>query len=141
MPKFLSFDLSGMDAFKKAIARKERDLVQGVDDELTASALDINKEQKRRVPRGVTGRLAAGIGFDVKTPLVKSNFSEVEYGPYMEFGTGGLVDVPPGLEDIAVQFKGKGVRKVNIAPRPFFFGPFFEQKPKLISNLEKLLSK
>src|SRR6188508_418527 len=32
----------------------------------------------------------------------------IAYAPYMEFGTGGLVDVTAGLEDYAIKFKGSG---------------------------------
>ena len=48
------------------------------------------------------------------------------YAPYVEFGTGGRVDltditqlgIPPSY---AAQFKGKGIREVNLPARPFFF--------------------
>ena len=48
------------------------------------------------------------------------------YAPYVEFGTGGRVDltditqlgIPPSY---AAQFKGKGIRDVNLPARPFFF--------------------
>ena len=38
----------------------------------------------------------------------------------MEFGTGGTVDVPSGLEEYAIQWKGQGVKQINITPQPFF---------------------
>src|SRR5690606_20734513 len=38
----------------------------------------------------------------------------IKYAPYIEFGTGGLVDVPAGLEDYADDFRGGKVKKVNI---------------------------
>lgn len=48
------------------------------------------------------------------------------YAPYVEFGTGGRVNltdmtelgIPPSY---AAQFKGKGIREVNLPARPFFF--------------------
>ena len=43
-----------------------------------------------------------------------------KYAPYMEFGTGGLVDVPSGLEDYAIQFKGQGIKTRSIYRQPFF---------------------
>lgn len=45
----------------------------------------------------------------------------VKYAPYVEFGTGDLVSVPSDLTDYAIQFKGKGIRKVNNRARPYFF--------------------
>lgn len=59
------------------------------------------------------------------------------YGPYMEFGTGGLVDVPAGLEDYAIQFKGAGPARFSIAPRPFLFPNFFREVKILNERLNK----
>ena len=50
------------------------------------------------------------------------------YSAYQEFGTGGLVDVPPGWEDIAIQFKGKGKRQINMKPQPFMYPAFAKNK-------------
>ena len=46
--------------------------------------------------------------------------------PYVEFGTGGSVDLTDMLElgipaSYAAQFKGKGIKNVNLPARPFFF--------------------
>lgn len=66
------------------------------------------------------------------------------YSAYHEFGTGGLVDIPKGWESMAKQFKGKGIRQVNIAPRPFLY-PAFIKGSKLyrkdISEALKYLNK
>jgi|SRR6185503_4050040 len=64
--------------------------------------------------------------------------STVNYSPYIEFGTGGLVDVPAGLEDYAIQFKGSGVRQVNLMPRPFLIPAFKKHTSAMLSELEKL---
>ena len=45
----------------------------------------------------------------------------VHYAPYVEFGTGDHVSVPKELMDYAIQFKGRGIRKVNNKARPYFF--------------------
>jgi len=64
----------------------------------------------------------------------------VKYGPYMEFGTGGAVDVPPGLEDYAIRFKGAGVRQINIHPHPFLFHNFYRETNELKVRLRKLIN-
>lgn len=56
------------------------------------------------------------------------------YSPYIEYGTGTNVDVPAGFEDFAMQFKGAGVRQVNIKPMPYFH-------PAINSELENLKRK
>ena len=45
----------------------------------------------------------------------------------LEFGTGGMVEVPQGLEDYSSQFKGKGIKQVNLPSRPFLFNSAFEE--------------
>lgn len=45
----------------------------------------------------------------------------VRYAPYVEFGTGTKVVVPTDLKDYAIQFKGKGKRKINQRAQPYFF--------------------
>lgn len=62
----------------------------------------------------------------------------VKYAPYMEFGTGGLVDVPAGLEDYAMKFKGAGIKQVNLFPRPFLIPAFKKHTTIMLAELEKL---
>ena len=64
--------------------------------------------------------------------------STVKYSPYVEFGTGGLVDVPAGLEDYAIKFKGAGVKQVNMPPQPFLIPAFKKHTAIMMAELEKL---
>lgn len=64
--------------------------------------------------------------------------STVRYSPYIEFGTGGLVDVPAGLEDYAIKFKGAGIKQVNLFPRPFLIPAFKKHTAIMLAELEKL---
>ncbi len=64
--------------------------------------------------------------------------STVRYSPYIEFGTGGLVDVPAGLEDYAMKFKGAGIKQVNLFPRPFLIPAFKKHTTIMLTELEKL---
>jgi HK97 gp10 family phage protein len=68
-------------------------------------------------------------------------FVKADYGPYVEFGTGGLVNVPRGLEDYAIQFKGRGIRKVNLPARPFMYPAYKEEKPKIAKLVKNACSK
>lgn len=62
----------------------------------------------------------------------------IKYAPYIEFGTGGLVDVPVGLESYAMQFKGAGIKQVNMFPRPFLIPAFKKHTAIMLAELEKL---
>jgi HK97 gp10 family phage protein len=62
------------------------------------------------------------------------------YSAYMEFGTGGLVNVPSEMKDIAIKFKGKGVKQVNIMPRPFLYPAFVKGRVQYLEDLIDLLN-
>jgi len=63
--------------------------------------------------------------------------TRVQYAPYVEFGTGFLVNVPSELKDYAMQFKGKGLRQVNTGSRPYLYPAFFINREKLVKRLDK----
>ena len=63
----------------------------------------------------------------------------VNYGPFVEFGTGSKVKVPAELREYAMQFKGKGIRKVNLGARPYFYPGFFIERAKFLEKLKKLI--
>ena len=64
--------------------------------------------------------------------------TNVKYAPFMEFGTGGLVNVPVGLEDYAAKFKKSGVKQVNIPPHPYLIPAFKKHTTIMIEELKKL---
>ena len=65
--------------------------------------------------------------------------SRLKYAPYVEFGTGGTVNVPAGYEDFAIQFKGKGIRKINLKPRPYLIPAFESEIPILRKNIQNVI--
>lgn len=68
-------------------------------------------------------------------------FTNVKYAPYMEFGTGRKVDVPPELASLSIKFKGRGIKQVNIRPQPFLYPSFAKVRPRYIKDLDKALIK
>jgi len=140
MSKGLDIELKGVDELLRKLRERGENMSDIVDKEMTRATLDINAAQRRNTPVD-TGRLRMGNMFDVSRKLDKELFNGVEYAPYVEFGTGGLVNVPPGLEEIAIQFKGAGVRKVNLPAQPFFFRAFFENKEKMLQNIKNAVLK
>lgn len=140
MSKGLDIEIKGVDDLLKRLEARASEMTDRIDKAMTSSILDINAQQRRETPVD-TGRLRMGNMFDVSNKLNKQLFNDIEYAPYVEFGTGGLVSVPPGLEEIAIQFKGAGIRKVNLPARPFFFRAFFENKDKMIQNIKNAILK
>ncbi len=135
----LTFDIRGMEGVQAALNRKVDAITKGIDREMTAATIETNAKQVQYTPVD-TGRLRGGNVFDVSKPLDKKLFNYIEYAPYIEFGTGGLVTIPVGLEEIALQFKGAGIRKVNMNAQPFFFRAWFEERAKLIQRIRKLIA-
>jgi phage gpG-like protein len=88
-----------------------------------------------------TGRLKNAITQKKISKLNYEIVAQTNYAAYVEFGTGGLVDIPQGLEAYAAQFKGKGIRKVNLPARPYLFPSFIEARAKLIEELKRVLKK
>jgi len=58
------------------------------------------------------------------------------YSAYQEFGTGGLVDIPPELAEMAINFKGKGVKKINLPARPFLYPAFVIGREQYYQDLK-----
>jgi hypothetical protein len=111
---------------------------------LTADEIVSNAKQKVVVD---LGQLRQSIG---KTNASVGNnrsfiFASAPYAAYVEFGTGGAVSVPKGFEEIAIKFKGRGIKKINLRPRPFLIPSYLiglkSYGPKLVKTLEVLSKK
>lgn len=132
----------GTDKLLAALQKAEKKLQDGVNREMDAAVIEINAKQIANStisPKVDTGRLRAGNRYDISKPLNKVLYNKVEYAPYQEFGTGGLVSIPAGLEEVASEFGPKGTRQVNMPAQPFFYRPYFEEIPKLLKAVENIL--
>lgn len=78
--------------------------------------------QPKIINGGVTGEVRVG----------------VKYGAYQEFGTGKLVRVPSGYQNLAMKFKGKGIREVNIKPHPYLIPAINSEIPVFTRNIKEI---
>lgn len=131
---------------KAVISELNKKMAQAADiifESITISVEDIAAEASARVPVD-TGVLKNSIDKNV-VENAKTITGEVRvganYAPYVEFGTGGLVNVPEGLEDYAVQFKGAGIREVNLPARAFLFPAFFKSIAEMETDINEKLKK
>ena len=95
-----------------------------ISNELGKTGLEIVRLAKRAAPVD-KGALKQSISTQRSGKSVNV-VAAANYAPYVEFGTGGSVDLTDmtelGIpESYAAQFKGKGIREVNLPARPFFF--------------------
>lgn len=139
MAKGFELNLTGVEGLQNRIKKLSAELKNGVKNEIQASGQTIAAQARTRVPRntGFLGNSISAFDIDNGTEIV----AQKEYAAYVEFGTGALVDVPAGLEDYAIQFKGAGVKQVNLPARPYMFPSYFEEKPKLIKRITDKLDK
>lgn len=68
-------------------------------------------------------------------------YANAKYAPYLEFGTGGLVDVPEGFEDLARQFIGKGIKQINLPARPHIIPAVYKAKAFMEKQILKDIAK
>lgn len=63
------------------------------------------------------------------------------YAPFVEFGTGGLVNVPDELKEMAIKFKGKGIKQVNLRARPYLYPSLLRGRKEYLDKLNKVLDR
>jgi len=117
----------------------ERD-IEGVT-ELVAR--NIEKEAKVLVPTDL-GKLGQSIQANKQSQLswtIEAGGTIAPYAPFVEFGTGGLVVVPQELKEIAIKFKGRGVKKINLRARPYLYPALLKGRVEYLDKLKKVLSK
>jgi len=120
----IKIDQSDLSKLKKKLDNLRAFESQKLSNELGKTALDIVSLAKKQV-KAPTGTLRNTIKAERKGKTVEI-IAGAHYAPYVEFGTGGSVDLDDMLQlgipaSYAAQFKGKGIRDVNLPARPFFF--------------------
>jgi HK97 gp10 family phage protein len=111
-----------------------------------STAEDIVTDAKQRSPVDL-GQLRQSIGkTEAREGFNRSFiFANAPYAAYIEFGTGGEVSIPKGFESIASEFKGKGIKKINIKPQPYLIPAYLigitQYRKKLNEVLKRLVEK
>lgn len=106
-------------------------------------ARNIEKDAKSNAPVNF-GKLGQSIQAVKETHLrwkVEAGGVLAPYAPFVEFGTGGLVEVPNELKEQAIKFKGKGIKQINLRARPFLYPALLRGREQYLDKLKKVLSK
>lgn len=111
-----------------------------IDAEMGASVVNMENMAKQKAPVD-TGRLRASITMRKVQPYEYQLVAQTKYAAYHEFGTGANYSVPEYKEwqELAAQFKGKGIKQVNIMPRPFMRPAILTYWPKFKEQVIKIL--
>lgn len=131
----------GLDKLQKSFKTYEKQIDSKADAVVLAGAMFMATTAKQiAMSKGVhdNGTLIQGIDFRKIAYKRYVVFSSEFYSAYHEFGTGGEVNIPRGWEDVARQFKGKGIKRINLAPRPFFYPAYKEAKKQVLKDLRKI---
>lgn len=136
MPRF-KLTMKGNKAVLKHLDKIGKESRKRIEQEIEATAYEIHSGALGRVPVD-TGFLKNSLSVQAKGMEARVE-SSVKYAPYVEFGTGGLVNVPAGLEEYAMRFKGKNDALVAMPPQPFLFPSFERERPQLVERIEKIL--
>jgi HK97 gp10 family phage protein len=105
----ITFSINGIDKLKERIQAMDQKVKDALAMELRASAMKIQRDAKRNAPVDM-GTLRNSIYMDYDYQNNKLTYTvgaSASYAPYIEFGTGGSVKVPPQYSNYALTFKGK----------------------------------
>lgn len=108
MGKAFTFELQGMKRVEELLKKLPGDVHAEIMEEIEDTARTTVKKAKQRAPK-FDGQLQQAIGYGLL--IDKSGFevfAAKNYAAFVEFGTGGKVDVPSELRGYAAQFKGTG---------------------------------
>lgn len=136
-------NIKGFDETIRALRKFGKDAEDVIDLTIQATAFDIQRHAVSLAPED-TGKLIQSIIAKEVRPMhwqVEAGGTYAPYAPYIEFGTGGLVDVPKEFEEEAWLAKGKGIKQVNIFPQPFMYPAFLKGQKQIKIDLEKELDK
>ena len=127
--------LEDLQKFGEAMQKKVNDVTY-------ANAFKLQDNAKQNAPFDL-GKLRQSIQIiklkDSSYLILANATGLAPYAAYMEFGTGGNVSVPLELADIAIQFKGKGVKKIDLRPRPYMYPALVRQRRIFLEELKQLL--
>lgn len=112
-----------------------------VETTINKHALNIESDAKRRCVVA-TNRLRSSIKTEKFGELGRQVYTNVEYAPYVEFGTKGKVEtniMGVDYSDVAIQFKKSSSTVGGVRPRPFLFPAFETERPRIIKDLKNLV--
>ncbi len=136
----MSGKLKGLNKVLNNLKRFGEEAEKSVEIITRETANDVSKDAKTLAPYD-NGKLRQSINV---TPIDKKTYvvgSTARYAPYQEFGTGAAVDlsylIDAGLpSSYAAQFRGAGIRKLNLPAQPFLFPAFILGKQNYIEDLK-----
>jgi len=136
-------EIKGLNSVISKIRKAGEEAERDIEAVTELVARNIEKNAKVSAPKNL-GKLAQSIQA-VKTESTKWNIEAggvlAPYAPFVEFGTGGTVEVPEELTEMALKFKGNGIRQINLKPRPYLYPSLLKGRSEYLDKLKKVLEK
>mgnify|MGYP003652326003 FL=1 len=133
--------IKGLDKVYKDFNKLSKEVHKKVGLVTRENAKEIAVDASQRAPKDL-GDLHKNISYEKDENTFNYKiFAREKYSAYMEFGTGGMVKVPSELKEIAIQFKGKGVKEINLPARPYLYPAFVKGRQQYLEDLNDLLNK
>ena len=124
--------------FARSMKKVNKEVDQMLEDEIKVAGRDTAKAAKSFAPvKHSNLKNSIRARNKDKTSIVGT---DVQYAPFVEFGTGNKVNVPSELSEYAMQFKGAGIRDVNIRSQPYLFPAFFINRKRLSDRTDKRMA-
>jgi len=136
-------EIKGLNSVLANIRKYGKEAEKDIEGVTELVARNIEKNAKNYAPANF-GKLGQSIQAIKDTPLnwkVEAGGVIAPYAPFVEFGTGGLVQVPNELKDQAIKFKGKGIKQVNLRARPYLYPALLQGRTEYLEKLKKVLEK
>ena len=138
-------EIKGLNKLLKKFETLDKEIIKNVEGTIEGAAQNIEEDAKVAAPV-FNGTSGGDLRLGIKAQPIAGKemgyrvVAKEKYSAFMEFGTGGKnVKVPAELKKIAAEFKGKGIREVNIQPRPFLYPAFVKHRKILIKDLKDYL--
>lgn len=145
----VKIEFKGIQGVISSVRKYPERVTKQIHEELQDWANRTEGQAKNDVPvdtGDLQGSIRAVLGADKLTWIVKAGgINGVNYAPFIEFGTGAFVDKSFlqefGLVNYALQFKGKGVREVNLPARTYLYRNARIEFEKSVININEIIRK
>ena len=149
---FIDCEILGVSGVVSDFKKYGSEAEKAIDIAVKKTGLAVESDAKKRLKgmfgsakHWISGRLASSIYNRKIQNGERIVGTDVKYAPYIEFGTGSVVfqnfDFDADARRIASQYKGSGVRKVNIKGDSFMNWAAVNQQNKNVERIKEELNK
>jgi len=125
------------------IRKLSQEAIQKMEDATEQTAREIELKAKTLAPTDL-GKLGQSIQAEKVTAKkwkIVAGGLIAPYAPFVEFGTGRMVEVPNEWKEIAIKFKGQGIKEVNLPARPYMYPAYVEGRKKYLERLKAIIKR